>query len=113
MLGELENYSGNISAQGKMYYVSQQAWIFPATLRQNILFGMPYVKEKFDKVIDVCSLKRVSNSNIIFVSFNWFIEYLIKWFVFEDLELLAYGEETLLGEKGINLSGGQRARVNM
>jgi hypothetical protein len=66
MLSELENYTGNVSVGGKMFYISQQAWIFPATLKQNILFGMPYVKEKFDKIIEVCSLKKVKC--IIFVA---------------------------------------------
>jgi ATP-binding cassette subfamily C (CFTR/MRP) protein 1 len=50
--------------------------------------GMPFVKDKFDRIVDACSLRK-------------------------DLELLAYGDETLIGEKGINLSGGQRARINM
>nr|QNH67884.1 ATP-binding cassette transporter subfamily C member 4 X1 [Brachionus rotundiformis] len=86
MVGELENYSGKIFKNGKMFYLTQQPWVFTASIRQNITFGMPYVKEKFDKIVDVCSLKK-------------------------DLELLTYGEQTLVGEKGINLSGGQRARI--
>jgi ATP-binding cassette subfamily C (CFTR/MRP) protein 4 len=59
MIGELENYSGRVSIGGKIYYISQQSWIFPATLRQNIIFGNPYDKEKFDKVVEACSLKKV------------------------------------------------------
>jgi ABC-type transport system involved in cytochrome bd biosynthesis fused ATPase/permease subunit len=59
MLGELEDYKGSVSVGAKIYYISQQAWIFPASIRQNILFGMPYVKEKFDKVVETCSLKKV------------------------------------------------------
>jgi ATP-binding cassette subfamily C (CFTR/MRP) protein 4 len=59
MLGELENYSGNVSVGGKVYYISQQAWIFPASIKQNITFGMPYKKEKFDRVVEACSLKKV------------------------------------------------------
>jgi ABC-type multidrug transport system fused ATPase/permease subunit len=88
MLGELDGYNGTISASGKIAHISQQAWIFPASIKQNILFGMPYNKVKFDKVVEACSLTK-------------------------DLELLAYGQDTLVGEKGINLSGGQRARINM
>jgi ABC-type transport system involved in cytochrome bd biosynthesis fused ATPase/permease subunit len=59
MLGELDNFTGGIGVSGKVFYISQQAWIFPASLKQNILFGMPYDKEKFDKVVEVCSLKKV------------------------------------------------------
>jgi ATP-binding cassette subfamily C (CFTR/MRP) protein 4 len=61
MLGELESYTGSVGVNGKISYISQQAWIFPSSLKQNILFGMPYNKEKFDKVVEVCSLKRVCN----------------------------------------------------
>jgi ATP-binding cassette subfamily C (CFTR/MRP) protein 4 len=61
MLGELEDYTGEVSVRGKISYVSQQAWIFPSSLKQNILFGLPYDKEKFDKVVEVCSLKRVKS----------------------------------------------------
>ena len=60
MLGELENYAGKISTGGRIYYISQQAWIFPASIKQNIIFGMPFVKDKFDKVVEACSLKKVS-----------------------------------------------------
>jgi ATP-binding cassette subfamily C (CFTR/MRP) protein 4 len=66
MLGELENYTGTVGFGGKMFYISQQAWIFPATLKQNILFGMPYIKEKFENVIEVCSLKKVEINYRIF-----------------------------------------------
>ena len=59
MLGELEKYTGEVTSNGKIYYISQEPWIFPASLKQNILFGMPYVKEKFDKIVEVCSLKKV------------------------------------------------------
>ena len=59
MMGELEDYLGSIGVSGKLFYISQQAWIFPASIRQNILFGMPYVKEKFDKIFEACSLKKV------------------------------------------------------
>nr|QUF59454.1 ATP-binding cassette transporter Abcc4-1 [Brachionus angularis] len=86
ILGELEKYTGKIYSNGKIFYLTQQPWLFTASIKQNITFGSEYVKEKFDKIVEVCSLKK-------------------------DLELLTYGENTLVGEKGINLSGGQRARI--
>jgi ABC-type multidrug transport system fused ATPase/permease subunit len=59
MLGELNDYTGTVSVSGKIAHISQQAWIFPASLKQNITFGLPYDKEKFDKVVEACSLKKV------------------------------------------------------
>jgi ABC-type multidrug transport system fused ATPase/permease subunit len=86
MLNELENYQGSVVVNAKIYYITQQPWAFTASIRQNIIFGSEYEPEKFNKIIEVCSLKK-------------------------DLELLPLGENTLVGEKGINLSGGQRARI--
>ncbi len=86
LLGELKTIKGNVDVKGKIFYVSQQPWVFTASIKQNIIFGHPYDKAKFDRIVEVCSLKK-------------------------DLELLSFGMNTLVGEKGINLSGGQRARI--
>jgi ATP-binding cassette subfamily C (CFTR/MRP) protein 4 len=89
LLGEIPNVKkGEINVDGSIYYVSQEPWIFTATLKENILFGKEYVKEKFDDVINACSL----------------------W---DDLEILSNGKDTFIGENGVNLSGGQRARVSL
>ena len=88
LLGELKSYTGTVDVKGKVFYVSQQPWVFTASIKQNIIFGNAFDKRKFDKIIEVCSLKK-------------------------DLELLSFGMNTLVGEKGINLSGGQRARICM
>ena len=66
-----------------MAYVPQNAWIMNATLRDNITFGREYDEKKFRAVVKACCLEH-------------------------DLEMLPYGEETEIGEKGINLSGGQK-----
>ena len=66
-------------------YASQQPWILNATVRDNILFGLPYDEERYNKVVRNCSLVR-------------------------DFEVLIAGDETEIGERGINLSGGQKAR---
>jgi ABC-type sulfate/molybdate transport systems ATPase subunit len=76
----------NINGSSKVAYVSQQAWIQNATLKQNILFGMKYDRQKYDSVINACALS-------------------------PDLAILPGGDETEIGEKGINLSGGQKQRV--
>lgn len=88
MLGELDNYTGKVGQDGKIFYVSQQPWLFTSSIRQNITFGKIYDEEKFKRVVEACSLKK-------------------------DLELLPLGERTPVGEKGMNLSGGQRARICM
>ncbi|KAF9973901.1 hypothetical protein BGZ73_002829 [Actinomortierella ambigua] len=69
-------------------YVSQQAWLQNATIRNNILFGSPYEEERYNEVIRVCALER-------------------------DLEIFEDGDKTEIGEKGITLSGGQKQRVSL
>ena len=86
--GEVIKSSGNISNSGTLAYVSQTAWVFPGTLRENVLFGEPYDENKYTEVIEACALK-------------------------EDINRLSNGDLTFVGEHGVALSGGQRARVNL
>ena len=88
ILGELPPKSGTIKINGKLVYVSQEPWIFASSIRQNILFGQPMNKSRYDKVIKVCQLER-------------------------DFSLFPHKDQTMIGERGINLSGGQRARINL
>ncbi|XP_058809479.1 ATP-binding cassette sub-family C member 4-like isoform X2 [Phymastichus coffea] len=88
ILRELPHVTGVILTYGKISYVPQEPWIFASSLRQNILFGETFDQQHYERVIEVCQLK-------------------------QDIEALPQGDATLLGEKGINLSGGQRARVNL
>ena len=59
MLEELEVVSGNVGIKGSVFYVSQEPWVFTASIKQNILFGKPYDEKKFNEVISVCCLKQV------------------------------------------------------
>ena len=59
LLEELEKINGSVEIQGSVFYVPQEPWIFTASLRQNIIFGKPYNKEKFEKIIKVCCLDQV------------------------------------------------------
>lgn len=77
-----------IKLTGKVAYVAQSAWIMNRTVRDNILFGLQYDEERYNKVVDVCQLTH-------------------------DLEMLDDGDMTEIGEKGINLSGGQKQRVSV
>ncbi|XP_077987381.1 ATP-binding cassette sub-family C member 4-like [Glandiceps talaboti] len=88
LLGEMPVTNGKVKVKGKVAYASQQSWVFSASVRQNILFGMDYDKKKYDKVIELCGLK-------------------------SDIQHLPAGDLTLVGERGVTLSGGQRARVNL
>lgn len=88
VLNETHLKSGTISLHGKVAYAAQTPWILNATLRDNILFGHPMDEERYRRVLQVCQL-----------------EY--------DLELLENGDMTDIGERGINLSGGQKARVSV
>lgn len=87
-LGEMDKISGRVNTVGKIAYVSQQAWIQNATLQDNILFGKPMDTKRYHKVIAACALK-------------------------PDIEMLPGGDQTEIGEKGINLSGGQKQRVSL
>lgn len=87
-LGEMEKRSGQVNSVGTVAFVAQQAWIQNATLRDNILFGKSFDKDLYDRVVEACALKA-------------------------DLEMLPAGDQTEIGEKGINLSGGQKQRVSL
>ncbi|CAH1736108.1 unnamed protein product [Aphis gossypii] len=88
ILRELPVFKGKISVDGVLSYASQEPWIFSGTIQQNILFGSPMDEERFKEVIDVCALK-------------------------SDLEHFPLGDETIVGERGTTLSGGQKARINL
>ncbi|OQV17405.1 Multidrug resistance-associated protein 1 [Hypsibius exemplaris] len=88
MLGLMERRSGDVTQKGSIAYVSQQAWIQNLTLKENILFGNPLDERRYQQVIDACALR-------------------------PDLEMLQGGDQTEIGEKGINLSGGQKQRVSL
>lgn len=87
-LGEMEKIDGSVNIDGSIAYVPQQAWIQNATLQDNILFGKPLNKRLYDKVIQACALTA-------------------------DLAMLPGGDQTEIGEKGINLSGGQKQRISL
>lgn len=57
LLGEMEKLSGRVNTVGSIAYVSQQAWIQNASLQDNILFGMPMDRKRYNQVIAACALK--------------------------------------------------------
>lgn len=88
MLGELQLKSGHVSmSRGSIAYHSQQTWVLNANVRDNILLGAPMDEARFQMAIEAASL-------------------------LSDIAILPGGLDTEIGEKGINLSGGQKARVS-
>lgn len=58
LLGEMEKLSGRVNTVGSIAYVSQQAWIQNASLEDNILFGMPMDRKRYNQVIAACALRQ-------------------------------------------------------
>uniref|UniRef100_A0A8R1XX01 ABC-type glutathione-S-conjugate transporter n=2 Tax=Onchocerca volvulus TaxID=6282 RepID=A0A8R1XX01_ONCVO len=88
ILGEMDKLGGSIDVIGSISYAPQQPWIQNLSLIDNILFGKPFDSERYETVLDACALK-------------------------PDLATLPAGDQTEIGEKGINLSGGQKHRVSL
>ncbi|KAJ1077359.1 hypothetical protein K5549_014426 [Capra hircus] len=61
LLGELPPSQGQVSVHGRIAYVSQQPWVFPGTVKSNILFGKKYEEDRYEEVIRACALEEVSN----------------------------------------------------
>ncbi|KAF9368100.1 Canalicular multispecific organic anion transporter 1, partial [Podila verticillata] len=87
-MGEMYKLQGSVKVYGDIAYVPQQAWIINATLKDNILFGKPFNKEKYDRIVFASGLV-------------------------PDFAMLPAGDQTEIGERGINLSGGQKQRVSL
>ncbi|KAG7388247.1 hypothetical protein PHYPSEUDO_012905 [Phytophthora pseudosyringae] len=88
ILGEMHQVRGTRVVRGDAAYASQQAWIQNQTVRDNILFGEPLDAEHYRRVVEACQL-------------------------LPDFDVLEQGDQTEIGERGINLSGGQKARVGV
>ncbi|KAG0282295.1 hypothetical protein BGZ96_000628 [Linnemannia gamsii] len=88
MIGDMYKRQGTVRIHGKVTYAAQQAWILNATLKDNITFGQEFDQKKYDHVIYVSGL-------------------------LPDIAMLPAGDQTEIGERGINLSGGQKQRVSL
>ncbi|ORY40364.1 P-loop containing nucleoside triphosphate hydrolase protein [Rhizoclosmatium globosum] len=88
LLGEMKSVGGAHALNGRIAYASQQGWLQNSTLQANVLFGAPMDRQRYDAVIRACSLDK-------------------------DIQNFPNGELTEVGERGVQLSGGQVARVNL
>ncbi|PHT65591.1 hypothetical protein T459_30016 [Capsicum annuum] len=88
ILGKIPSIQGTVQVYGRIAYVSQSAWIQMGTIQQNILFGSPLDSQRYKQTLVKCSLLK-------------------------DLELLPYSDHTEIGERGVNLSGGQKQHIQL
>lgn len=91
LVGEMKYNTENppeVEINGQISYVTQQPWILNATVKDNIIFGNKFEQQRYQDAIQYSSLNA-------------------------DLDILIHKDETEIGEKGVNLSGGQKARVSL
>jgi ATP-binding cassette, subfamily C (CFTR/MRP), member 1 len=86
ILGDLWKVQGEVVVHGTVAFVSQTPWIMNATVKENIIFGYRYDSNFYEKTVKACAL-------------------------LDDFTQLPDGDDTVVGERGISLSGGQKARV--
>ena len=86
LLQELHVLEGNVSKNGSIAYVPQEAFLLNDTVRENIIFGNPFKRHRYNRVVDLCELE-------------------------QDLKSLPGDDLTQIGERGINISGGQKQRI--
>ncbi|GAA96149.1 uncharacterized protein L969DRAFT_91604 [Mixia osmundae IAM 14324] len=88
LIGEMRRTKGRVTFGGSLGYAAQSAWIQNATLKDNIVFGQEWNEDRYNTAVEAACLQA-------------------------DIDMLPNGDQTEIGEKGINLSGGQKQRVNI
>lgn len=90
MLGDMEIQRGEVQLdlENQLAYVPQEAWILNETIKNNIKLTVPFDQDKYSQILDACAL-------------------------LPDLKTLPFGDESEIGEKGLNLSGGQKQRISL
>ena len=85
---EIDIVSGDIKVFGSCAFVPQEPWILSTSIRDNITYGRQWNSEWYDQVVSACCLE-------------------------VDLRQFREGDLTMVGERGITLSGGQKARISL
>ncbi|XP_022919146.1 ATP-binding cassette sub-family C member 4-like isoform X2 [Onthophagus taurus] len=81
-------YKGDIKINGTLSYAAQEPWLYPGTIKDNILFGKTFSKERYHKILKICALEK-------------------------DIHNFPNGDETFVNDDGICLSRGQQGRINL
>jgi ATP-binding cassette subfamily C (CFTR/MRP) protein 1 len=88
LLGDLWKINGEVVVRGRIAYAAQSAWIMNASVKENIVFGHRWDPHFYNQTINACALA-------------------------DDFRQLPDGDQTEVGERGISLSGGQKARLSL
>lgn len=88
ILGDIWKINGEVVVHGSIAYVAQQPWIMNASVKENVVFGHRWDPQFYERTINACALT-------------------------EDFKTLQDGDQTEVGERGISLSGGQKARLTL
>ncbi|KAL9616795.1 MAG: hypothetical protein Q9160_008358 [Pyrenula sp. 1 TL-2023] len=88
MLGNLWKLHGEVTMRGRIAYVAQSPWITNASVKENIVFGHRWDPHFYNQTVEACALV-------------------------DDFKIMPDGDQTEVGERGISLSGGQKARVTL
>jgi ABC-type multidrug transport system fused ATPase/permease subunit len=88
LLGELWKNRGEVVVRGRVAYVAQAPWVMNASVRENIVFGHRWDPAFYELTVEACAL-------------------------IDDFKIMPDGDQTEVGERGISLSGGQKARLTL
>lgn len=88
VMQETDLKKGKAFINGSIAYVEQEPFIMSNTVKNNIMFGLEFDQERMDEAINYS-------------------------FLTEDLKVMNNGLETMIGERGVNVSGGQKARISL
>ncbi|KAF5303209.1 hypothetical protein FQA39_LY10122 [Lamprigera yunnana] len=88
ILGDINKTSGYVEVSGSISYASQEPWLFPGTVQQNIVFHEIFDHKRYQNVVQICALQK-------------------------DFSNLPNGDKTCVTDKGLNLSRGQKCRINL
>uniref|UniRef100_A0A8W8LF17 Multidrug resistance-associated protein 4 n=1 Tax=Magallana gigas TaxID=29159 RepID=A0A8W8LF17_MAGGI len=88
LLKEFPSETGQVCVQGRLGYMAQTPWVMSGTFQANVTFGENVEQERYRQVLHACAL-------------------------YKGLEFMRLGDQTLVGERGLLLSGGQKARLTL
>ncbi|KAK4879947.1 hypothetical protein RN001_008093 [Aquatica leii] len=88
ILNDVNKTHGLVDVNGSISYASQEPWLFPGSVKQNIIFNELFDQKRYRDTIQICALQK-------------------------DFDNLPIGDETCLTDKGLNLSRGQKCRINL